>query len=58
MYVEKSYTKFIGFLFPLRRQIVLAEGPSGPNRDYLFQLEKALLQFGNFFFCAFELIIK
>lgn len=33
---------------PLCRQIVHAEGPSGPNRDYLFQLEKALLQIGKF----------
>ncbi|KAI5673512.1 hypothetical protein M9H77_13876 [Catharanthus roseus] len=27
-------------------QIVHAEGPSGPNREYLFQLEKALLELG------------
>ncbi|XP_042502224.1 gamma-glutamylcyclotransferase 2-3 isoform X8 [Macadamia integrifolia] len=27
-------------------QIVHAEGPSGPNRDYVFQLEKALLKLG------------
>lgn len=28
------------------RQIVDAEGPSGPNRDYLFNLETTLLQMG------------
>ncbi|KAF5180826.1 Gamma-glutamylcyclotransferase, partial [Thalictrum thalictroides] len=27
-------------------QIVRAKGPSGPNRDYIFQLELALLQIG------------
>ncbi|XWS25162.1 hypothetical protein CRYUN_Cryun27aG0046700 [Craigia yunnanensis] len=30
----------------IAKQIVHAEGPSGPNREYLFQLEKALLQIG------------
>ncbi|RWR90136.1 ChaC-like protein [Cinnamomum micranthum f. kanehirae] len=30
----------------MAHQIVNAEGPSGPNRDYLFQLETSLLQFG------------
>ncbi|KMT19700.1 hypothetical protein BVRB_1g007560 [Beta vulgaris subsp. vulgaris] len=30
----------------LAKQIVRAEGPSGPNREYLFQLEKALLELG------------
>ncbi|XP_021743599.1 gamma-glutamylcyclotransferase 2-3-like isoform X2 [Chenopodium quinoa] len=30
----------------LAKQIVHAEGPSGPNRDYLFQLEKALIELG------------
>ncbi|CAN6456883.1 unnamed protein product [Victoria cruziana] len=27
-------------------QIINAQGPSGPNRDYLFQLERSLLEFG------------
>ncbi|KAI5394397.1 gamma-glutamylcyclotransferase 2-3 [Lathyrus oleraceus] len=31
----------------IARQIVQAEGPSGPNREYLFLLEKALLQIGS-----------
>nr|KAH9756939.1 gamma-glutamylcyclotransferase 2-3 [Citrus sinensis] len=30
----------------IAKQIIQAEGPSGPNRDYLFQLEKALLELG------------
>ncbi|KAH7835156.1 hypothetical protein Vadar_023412 [Vaccinium darrowii] len=30
----------------IAKQIILAEGPSGPNRDYIFQLEKAIIQFG------------
>lgn len=30
----------------IARQIVQAEGPTGPNREYLFLLEKALLQIG------------
>ncbi|KAF8404109.1 hypothetical protein HHK36_008989 [Tetracentron sinense] len=30
----------------MAKQIIHAEGPSGPNRDYLFHLENALLQLG------------
>ncbi|GAB2290800.1 Gamma-glutamylcyclotransferase 2-3 [Dionaea muscipula] len=30
----------------IAKQIVQAEGPSGPNREYVFQLEKSLLQIG------------
>ncbi|KAL0369251.1 UNVERIFIED_CONTAM: Gamma-glutamylcyclotransferase 2-3 [Sesamum calycinum] len=32
--------------FALIDQIVKAEGPSGPNREYLFKLENALIQIG------------
>ncbi|KAK1437620.1 hypothetical protein QVD17_03414 [Tagetes erecta] len=35
-------------------QIVVAQGPSGPNRDYLFNLENTLLQMG----CKDEHVIK
>ncbi|XP_073224154.1 gamma-glutamylcyclotransferase 2-3 isoform X1 [Cicer arietinum] len=31
----------------IARQIVKAEGPTGPNREYLFLLENALLQIGS-----------
>ncbi|XP_077213777.1 chaC-like family protein [Tasmannia lanceolata] len=30
----------------IAEQIINAEGPSGPNRDYIFQLENALLEIG------------
>lgn len=45
---EKTNEQYLGpaSLPDIAKQIIRAEGPSGPNRDYLFQLEKALLELG------------
>jgi hypothetical protein len=40
------YRSYLLLSFSYNRQIVQAEGPSGPNREYLFVLENALLQIG------------
>lgn len=46
----------ICILFFWSRQIIYAEGPSGPNRDYLFQLENALLEMGKVLLRTFSII--
>ena len=51
-HLKKKKYIFLGlyeFLL-LGRQIVNARGPSGPNRDYLFHLESALLEYGGSLF--------
>jgi cation transport protein ChaC len=34
------------WLYAIFRQIYLAEGPTGPNKEYLFKLEDALNKIG------------
>lgn len=43
--------------FWLFRQIVHAEGPSGPNREYLFQLEKALMVLGRILYLWHPMLV-
>ncbi|XP_071716370.1 gamma-glutamylcyclotransferase 2-3 isoform X2 [Rutidosis leptorrhynchoides] len=59
VYIASSDKANINYLGPasveeIAKQIVHAEGPSGPNRDYLFNLEKTLLQMG----CEDEHVMK
>ncbi|XP_021988996.1 gamma-glutamylcyclotransferase 2-3 isoform X2 [Helianthus annuus] len=59
VYIASPDKANINYLGPasveeIAKQIVHAEGPSGPNRDYLFNLEKTLLQMG----CKDEHVMK
>ncbi|KAJ9560250.1 hypothetical protein OSB04_005410 [Centaurea solstitialis] len=53
---DKANTNYLGpaSIEEIAKQIISAEGPSGPNRDYLFNLEKTLLQMG----CKDEHVFK
>ncbi|KAG4958923.1 hypothetical protein GLYMA_13G080900v4 [Glycine max] len=45
---KKSNVNYLGpaSIEDIARQIIQAKGPAGPNRDYLFNLEKALHEIG------------
>ncbi|KVH98686.1 hypothetical protein Ccrd_023089 [Cynara cardunculus var. scolymus] len=53
---DKANENYLGpaSIEQIAKQIVSAEGPSGPNRDYLFNLEKTLLHMG----CKDEHVFK